>query len=114
LSELKPLSIEQLKVKIQTHYDILTNLRLVNANIAYQTATRLSSKGKEYQTRLKTLTTEHDFMTKLQALQVTICIAQVYMDSPIEGNKLMTSLMRYALSIQTDIFDTTPKYLRVI
>lgn len=114
LSELKRLSIEQLKVKIQTHYDILTNLRLVNVNIAYQTATRLSSKGKEYQTRLKTLTTEHDFMTKLQALQVTICIAQVYMDSPIEGNKLMTSLIRYALSIQTDIFDTTPKYLRVI
>lgn len=114
LAELKPLSIEQLKVKIQTHYDILTNLRLINANITYQTATRLSSKGKEYQTRLKTLTTEHDFMTKLQALQVTICIAQVYMDSSIEGNKLMTSLMRYALSIQTDIFDTTPKYLRVI
>ena len=114
LAELKPLTIEELRVKIQTHYDILTNLRLVSANISYQSATRISSKGKEYSTRLKNLTTEHDYMTKLQALQVTICIAQVYMDSPIEGNKLITSLMRYALSIQTDIFDTTPKYLRVI
>ena len=40
-------------------------------------------------------------------------MSQIHGQDPTIANSIITKIMRYALSIQTDKFDT-PRYLRII
>jgi len=70
---------------------------------------------------------KNKLISKIQSLQIVLAISQIYSQEE-EGKKIsekdpkiihlisngvVTKIMRYALSIQTDKFDT-PRYLRVI
>lgn len=66
------------------------------------------------------ISTENKMISKLQSLQIILCVAQIFgkpieddTDGPKEANDAVTKMMRYALSIQNDKFDT-PRYLRVV
>lgn len=52
-------------------------------------------------------------ISRYQSLQVIYLIMKVYSISPKLGNQIITKIFRYALSIETDYFNT-PMYLRVI
>jgi len=52
-------------------------------------------------------------ISRIQSLQIVMLIGSVMMMNRNLANRIITSIMRYALSIQTDKFDT-PRYLRVI
>jgi hypothetical protein len=57
--------------------------------------------------------TENKLISKIQSLQVVLFFCQVKERDNNISNSIITKIMRYALSIQTDKFDT-PRYLRVI
>lgn len=52
-------------------------------------------------------------ISRLQSLQVIYAIMQIYAQKPELGNLIITKILRYALSIETDFFNS-PMYLRVI
>jgi hypothetical protein len=52
-------------------------------------------------------------ISRYQSLQVIYSIMKAYSIDVKTGNKIMTKIMRYALSIETEYFNT-PMYLRVI
>jgi hypothetical protein len=52
-------------------------------------------------------------ISRYQSLQVIYSIMKAYSIDVETGNKIMTKIMRYALSIETEYFNT-PMYLRVI
>jgi hypothetical protein len=71
---------------------------------------------------------KNKLISKIQSLQIVLAISQIYKQEEEDGRKnneddtkiihlisngVVTRIMRYALSIQTDKFDT-PRYLRVI
>jgi len=56
---------------------------------------------------------ENKLISRIQSLQVVIALSQIYNINQELANKTITKILRYALSIQTDKFDT-PRYLRVI
>ena len=56
---------------------------------------------------------EGKLMSRIQSLQIIQALNEIYRNSRRDDNEVMTKIMRYALSIQTDKFDT-PRYLRVI
>lgn len=56
---------------------------------------------------------KNKLISRIQSLQIILIFSQMYQQNKKETNNLITHIMRYALSIQTDKFDT-PRYLRVI
>jgi len=56
---------------------------------------------------------KNKLISKIQSLQIVVAMSQIYSQDPDIANNTITKIMRYALSIQTDKFDT-PRYLRVI
>jgi len=56
---------------------------------------------------------QNRLVCRVQSLQVILSFIQIYNSDPGKANEIITKLMRYALSIQTDKFDT-PRYLRII
>ena len=56
---------------------------------------------------------ENRLISRIQSLQVVLSIIQLHELSHKESNDVVTKILRYALSIQTDKFDT-PRYLRVV
>jgi len=53
-------------------------------------------------------------ISKLQSIQLLVALAILQSEEPTDANIAITGIMRYALSIQTDLFDSTPRYLRII
>lgn len=60
-----------------------------------------------------TRTSENRMISRIQSLQVTQAILDISLKDTNLANDIITKIMRYALSIQTDKFDT-PRYFRVI
>jgi len=56
---------------------------------------------------------KNKLISKLQSLQIILAIMLIRIKSINKGDELMDKIMRYALSIKADIFDT-PRYVRVI
>lgn len=56
---------------------------------------------------------KYRLISRIQSLQVIYTILQISLVDNDESNAIITKILRYALSIQTDFFDT-PRYLRVI
>jgi len=64
---------------------------------------------------------KNKLISKIQSLQIVLAISQIHSQESkkdeqkkhLISNNIITRIMRYALSIQTDKFDT-PRYLRVI
>jgi hypothetical protein len=56
---------------------------------------------------------QNRLVCRIQSLQVILSFIKIYDIEPSKANEIITKLMRYALSIQTDKFDT-PRYLRII
>lgn len=56
---------------------------------------------------------EKKLISRIQSLQVVLAIIQLHEISHKEANDAITKILRYALSIQTDKFET-PRYLRVV
>jgi hypothetical protein len=68
---------------------------------------KYSSKGSSIST------SQNKLISKIQSLQVLLCFYQMKQVNEELANQILTKIMRYALSIQTDKFET-PRYLRVI
>lgn len=58
--------------------------------------------------------TKPRLISKLQSLQIVYALGILYNDKRCDIDRIVTDIMSYALSIKTDIFNKTPKYLRVI
>ena len=56
---------------------------------------------------------EGKLISRIQSLQIIQALNEIYRHDRRDANEVITKIMRYALSIQTDKFDT-PRYLRVI
>lgn len=56
---------------------------------------------------------KNKLISKLQSLQIILAIMLIRIKSIGNGDVLMNNIMRYALSIQADVF-VTPRYVRVI
>ena len=56
---------------------------------------------------------KNKLISRIQSLQIIILVGRVLLQDRTLANNIITGIMRYALSIQTDKFDT-PRYLRVI
>ena len=56
---------------------------------------------------------ENKLISRLQSLQIVLALLQLYFINSEVADLVITKIMRYALSIQNDKFDT-PRYLRVI
>ena len=53
-------------------------------------------------------------ISKLQSLQLLRALAILQSEQQSDADYVITRIMRYALSIQTDFFENTPRYLRII
>jgi hypothetical protein len=56
---------------------------------------------------------KNKLISKLQSLQIILAIVEVRLFNIVDADDLMNKIMRYALSIQADVF-VTPRYVRVI
>lgn len=56
---------------------------------------------------------KNKLISKLQSLQIILSIVQVRVSKIKDANEIINKIMRYALSIQADVF-ITPRYVRVI
>ncbi len=56
---------------------------------------------------------ENRLISRIQSMQIVLAILQLHNISHKESNTLITKIMRYALSIETDKFKT-PRYLRIL
>ncbi len=56
---------------------------------------------------------KNKLISKLQSLQIVLAIMQIRIKSVDESDEVMNKIMRYALSIKADLFET-PRYVRVI
>ena len=56
---------------------------------------------------------EGRLISRIQSLQVVLALNEIYRIKPEIANRTITSIMRYALSIQTDKFES-PRYLRIL
>lgn len=96
-------------------------LSKLNIDELKELATNLTNSIKEFRLVKTTSSnrssdisnTENKLISKIQSLQVVLCFCQIKERDPNLSNSIMTKIMRYALSIQTDKFET-PRYLRVI
>lgn len=56
---------------------------------------------------------KNKLISRIQSMQVVLALIQIHTIDPNECDRLVTKIMRFALSIETDKF-STPRYLRVI
>lgn len=56
---------------------------------------------------------KNKLISRIQSMQVVLALIQLHTIDPEECDRLVTKIMRFALSIETDKF-STPRYLRVI
>jgi hypothetical protein len=56
---------------------------------------------------------ENKLISRIQSMQLVLLILQIWKSNQAVGNLIMTKIMRYALSIETDYF-VSPKYIRVL
>jgi hypothetical protein len=103
--ELSLLNIDQLKSLVRSLISTINILRRQVGGdlIKVQPITR----GSDIRTNEKRL------ISRIQSLQVVLAIIQLHEISHKYSNDVITKMLRYALSIQTDKFDT-PRYLRVM
>ena len=103
--ELSLLNIDQLKSLVRSLISTINILRRQVGGdlIKVQPITR----GSDIRTNEKRL------ISRIQSLQVVLAIIQLHGISHKYSNDVITKMLRYALSIQTDKFDT-PRYLRVM
>ena len=57
---------------------------------------------------------KNKLVSKLQSLQLLRALAIIYSEEYSDSDYVITKIMRYALSIQTELFESTPRYLRII
>jgi hypothetical protein len=100
--ELRSLNIEELKDLVNQL--IQSGKSIIKSELISVTSI---SRGSDIST------SENKLISRIQSLQIVIAIAQIYNKEPKVANDIITKIMRYALSIQTDKFET-PRYLRVI
>lgn len=99
--ELKKLDIEELKAMVIDLTNVIKSKKSqVNLIIRDIKGSDISSN-------------EGKLISRIQSLQIVLSIIEVYTSSKDDANIIITKIMRYALSIQTDKFNT-PRYLRVI
>lgn len=119
-SDLSGNTIEELKIKIEELYSEMKRLSNYIGGIDVielpNTKPFVNVKGvsKDRVIRYSNLETEGQLISKIQSLQILKAIGEIYKDDVDYANKLMTDIMSYALSIKTDLFNRTPRYLRVI
>jgi len=101
-SELKKSTIEELELIAQS----LIN-EIKTQNTSKIVTVRPIIRGRDIRGN------EGKLMSRIQSLQIIQALNEIYRHNRRDANELMTKIMRYALSIQTDKFET-PRYLRVI
>lgn len=111
--ELSELNEKVLISKIESIFTKINDLYEMNSkilNIIYPTkpGTKIST-GKPIGGDNR----ENKLISKLQSLQIILSIMLIRIKSIDNGNELMNKIMRYALSIKADIYET-PRYVRVI
>jgi hypothetical protein len=111
--ELSELSEKVLISKIESIFSKINDLYEMNSkilNIIYPTkpGTKISTGRPIGDDNRK-----NKLISKLQSLQIVLSIMLIRIESMDNGDELMNKIMRYALSIQADVF-VTPRYVRVI
>ena len=103
--ELSLLNIDQLKSLVRSLISAINKIKKQTEGdlIKVQPITRGSDISSN----------EKKLISRIQSLQVVLSIIQLHELSHKESNDAVTKILRYALSIQTDKFDT-PRYLRVV
>jgi hypothetical protein len=103
--ELSLLNIDQLKSLVRSLISTINTLRKQTEGdlIKVQPITRGSDISSN----------EKKLISRIQSLQVVLAIIQLHEISHRDSHDAVTKILRYALSIQTDKFDT-PRYLRVM
>ena len=103
--ELSLLNIDQLKSLVRSLISTINTLRKQTEGdlIKVQPITRGSDISSN----------EKKLISRIQSLQVVLAIIQLHEISHRDSHDAVTKILRYALSIQTDKFDT-PRYLRVV
>lgn len=102
VSELKKLNVDELEVMCK---DLISEIR--KQNTKKKVVVREMTRGRDISGN------EGKLMSRIQSLQIIQALNEIFRNSRRDANEVMTKIMRYALSIQTDKFDT-PRYLRVI
>lgn len=110
--------------ELESHSD-LSNLDLQDLKLKVRNLKAEIIKQSEYSTfksllkidpykRGKDITnSKNKIISRIQSMQVVLAIMQAHVKDPEECDKLITKIMRYALSIETEKF-VTPRYVRVI
>lgn len=101
-SELKKSSVEELELLAQS---LINEIKIQNT--AKIVRVRPIIRGTDIKGN------EGKLMSRIQSLQIIQALNEIYRHNRRDANEVMTKIMRYALSIQTDKFET-PRYLRVI
>jgi hypothetical protein len=99
---------------LSTHSDLL---ELVPDITQVPTRTKIGGVNKMYSDLVEGSTVsniKNRLISKLQSLQLLVAIATIQSVEPTDANIAITGIMRYALSIQTELFNDTPRYLRII
>lgn len=105
-SELKSLTIDQLKSQVMSLVNRCLELK---QNIGGGELIDVSpiKRGSDI------TTSENRLISRIQSMQIALAILQLHLISHKESNSVITKIMRYALSVETDKF-STPRYLRII
>ena len=104
-SELKKLTIEQLKSQVMT---LINNCIVLQKSIGGDLIQVSSIKrGTDISN------SENRLISRIQSMQIVLAILQLHLINHKDSNEVITKIMRYALSIETDKFKT-PMYLRII
>jgi hypothetical protein len=104
-NELKQLSIDQLKSYTM---ELITQCKKYRDSIGGQLViVEPIKRGTDISK------SENRLISRIQSMQIILAILQLHNVSHKESNSLITKIMRYALSIETDKFKT-PRYLRII
>ena len=103
--ELSILNIDQLKSLVKS---LISNINKIKKQIEGDLIiVKPITRGTDISNSEKKL------ISRIQSLQVVLSIIQLHNINHKEANDVITKILRYALSIQTDKFDT-PRYLRVV
>lgn len=113
LSKLSELGEEVLISKIEAIFTKINDLQNMNSkilNIIYPTKRDTDiSTGRPIGDDNR----NNKLISKLQSLQIVLSVMLIRIKSIENSNELMNKIMRYALSIKADIYET-PRYVRVI
>lgn len=100
--ELSSVSIEDLEKMVLSLTD-----KIIKSSDPKMLEIRPVIRGKDISGNLNRL------ISRVQSLQIILSISEIYNYKPTIANDIITKIFRYALSIQTDKFNT-PRYLRII